>query len=92
MTRWWLSFADPDKPEGEQFLGVTIVEAPTILEAIRTAHRLGANPGGEVLAIEIQPSVVIPDGLADVLHTSHAAAERLDMIISAANSDPAGRA
>jgi len=55
---WWLSFVDPDKapplelqePGGPSFLGVAIVQAPTYLEAIRRAHRLGINPGGEVAA------------------------------------------
>jgi hypothetical protein len=23
---WWLSFVDPDKPDGQRFLGVTIVQ------------------------------------------------------------------
>lgn len=53
---WWLSFVDPDRapaiedqrPGGPSFLGVAIVQAPTYLEAIREAHRLGINPGGEV--------------------------------------------
>lgn len=53
---WWLSFVDPDKappleeqrPGGPSFLGVAIVQAPDYLEAVRRAHRLGINPGGEV--------------------------------------------
>jgi hypothetical protein len=46
----WLSFADPDKPRGKQFLGVAIIEASTPpLEAIAKTSRLGINPGGEVV-------------------------------------------
>lgn len=53
---WWLSFTDPAKtpppdeqvPGGQSFLGVVIVEAPTLEDAITRSHLLGANPGGEV--------------------------------------------
>jgi hypothetical protein len=40
---WWLSFVD-DKTSR----GVAIVEAPEFLDAVREAHRLEINPGGEV--------------------------------------------
>jgi hypothetical protein len=43
-----LSFADPDRPRGTQFLGACIVEAMHFVEAIKIAHVLGINPGGEV--------------------------------------------
>jgi len=46
---WWLSFTDPGRPEGSQFLGVTVVQAPDDTSAVVTAHVLGINPGGEVL-------------------------------------------
>lgn len=52
---WWLSFADPARPTGDQFLGVAIVAAPNIVTATHIAGRLGINPGGEVAAW------VIPD-------------------------------
>lgn len=45
---WWLSFADPELPVGEQFLGVAIVEADNLREAVASAWRDGLNPGGEV--------------------------------------------
>lgn len=45
---WWLSFADPDAPEGTQFLGVAIVQAPTFPAAVTRSHVLTVNPGGEV--------------------------------------------
>ena len=47
---WWLSFADPDRPEGTQFLGAAIIQAPTFPAAITRSHRIGVNPGGEVMA------------------------------------------
>ena len=46
---WWLSFADPTLPVGQQFLGVAIVPAPSFLAAVTVAHQLGCNPGGEVM-------------------------------------------
>lgn len=48
LRLWWLSFADPDLPPGRRFLGVCIVEARTLVSAVRHAARLGCNPGGEV--------------------------------------------
>lgn len=49
MTQtWWLSFADPDRPEGTQFLGVVILDVDEtdvaasegITTAIRASHGL----------------------------------------------------
>ena len=54
----WLSFVDPDKPEGDRFLGVAIV--PDALEpvaAVKEAWRLKCNPGGEVCAALIGANV-----------------------------------
>ncbi len=45
---WWLSFADPGLPEGTQFLGVVILQAPTLAAAITRSHWLGVNPGGQI--------------------------------------------
>lgn len=48
---WWLSFTDPDRPEGQRFLGVAIVDAPDVLGAwVGRAWELGCNPGGQVAA------------------------------------------
>ena len=52
---WWLSFCDPDLPEGQAFSGVVLVQAPDFLEAVRFAHRLGINPGGEVAGWKYPP-------------------------------------
>lgn len=48
MALFWLSFCDPDKEPGSQFLGVVIVEGDNSIDAVRQAHKLGCNPGGEV--------------------------------------------
>jgi hypothetical protein len=48
---WWLSFCDGDRPEGDRFLGVAIVRAPDMNQAVQEAWRLDVNPGGEVAAV-----------------------------------------
>ena len=61
---WWLSFCDGSLPKGSQWLGACIVHAETFLDAVRVAHRLGCNPGGQVAGGEI-PAVthwLIRDG------------------------------
>ena len=45
---WWLSLADD-----AGFRGVVLVRGASDTKAIRLAHALGCNPGGEVLAAEI---------------------------------------
>jgi hypothetical protein len=53
---WWLSFATEEK-----FLGVVIIRGSGFVPAIRNAHILGINPGGEVRGLELPPDVTIPD-------------------------------
>lgn len=62
MSLWWLSFADPEKPQGTRFLGVAIVEIEDVegqdlrdraVTVVRKAHALGCNPGGEVASTEL---------------------------------------
>lgn len=69
MALHWMSFCDPDKPEGTQFLGVAIVEAFDLGEAMTIAWRRGCNPGGEVGSFEIPADKhdQIPDELRHVL-------------------------
>ena len=52
---YWLSFVDSEKPEGERFIGATIVRSDCIENAIRKAWWLRINPGGEVMGIQIPP-------------------------------------
>ena len=55
MSFWWLSFCDPDRPKGMQFLGGCIVEADSLKDAIQVAWRHDCNPGGEVMGHKILP-------------------------------------
>ena len=60
---WWLSFADPDLPEGQQFIGVIIAQGYTISAVITETHLRGVNPGGECQFAEIPPEHVPPTHL-----------------------------
>lgn len=54
LMMWhWLSFADPNRPEGQQLLGVAIVQAENVVHAALVARALGINPGGEVQAVTL---------------------------------------
>jgi hypothetical protein len=53
---YWLSFADGERPAGQQFLGVIVTRAWSIQAAIRRTHVLGVNPGGGVLSAELPDS------------------------------------
>lgn len=52
-AQWWMSFCDPDKPKGQQFLGVVVVEALGFMHAQQKAWALGINPGGEIQACQV---------------------------------------
>jgi hypothetical protein len=70
MTRYiWLSFADADLPEGQQFLGAAIIKASNFVEAVKVAHILGINPGGEVMSLEVPEDVEIPEKWVERLLT-----------------------
>lgn len=58
---WWLSFADPARPKGQQFLGVSVVRAESFTQAVFQARSLGINPGGQVQGFEVE-SGTIPEG------------------------------
>lgn len=53
MSYWWMSFCDPDKPEGTQFLGAAIIKADNHFDMMTRSWLLGLNPGGEVAFFEI---------------------------------------
>jgi hypothetical protein len=57
---WWLSFSDPRRPEGQQFIGVLIMEGMTLPEVIMESHARGLNPGGECQFVKIPPEYVPP--------------------------------
>lgn len=48
---WYLSFVDPDLPEGQRWLGGCFVEASGVLSAAMVASARGCNPGGEVAGL-----------------------------------------
>jgi hypothetical protein len=75
MTTFWLTFTDPDATADKRFLGVAIFDIDesrreaTVPEIVRKAHRLGINPGGEVLVQEVSS---IPDEHKNKLITDDA--------------------
>lgn len=52
-AQWWMSFCDPNKPKGQQFIGVCVVKAPGFMHATQKAWDLGINPGGEIQAYRV---------------------------------------
>lgn len=64
MDLFYLSFSDPDRPKGTQFLGVCVLRGESLLDAANRARDLGANPGGEIMghAIEPKTAALIEDG------------------------------
>lgn len=54
----WMSFCDSDKSKGNQFLGVVITKALGFAHALKKAHSLGINPGGEVKSQSIDPDKI----------------------------------
>lgn len=48
---WMLSFADPTRPKGSQYLGGAVVAATGPVGAVTAAHLYGCNPGGEVATV-----------------------------------------
>lgn len=76
---YWLSFCDTDRPEGSQFLGVSIVPALDLLEAVTVAHAMRCNPGGEVLGVVIPDELTVPGRFVGRL-MSKAEAQELDAL------------
>ena len=60
VTYFWLSFADPERPEGSQFLGAALVKEQVLEDAMTRSHVLGINPGGEVKALGPIPVEHLP--------------------------------
>ncbi len=72
--QWWMSFCDPERQDGQQFLGVCIIEAPDLIQAMQKAWALGINPGGEIKALQV----------------SGVSAEYLDKLLSRAEIEASG--
>lgn len=47
-TCWYMSFVDPDRPEGQRWLGACIVRSSSPGSAIGVSWAKGCNPGGQV--------------------------------------------
>lgn len=72
----WLSFIDPKRPTGDQFIGVVIVEAPTFDLAVLSAHMSECHPGGEAAGVELpDEKVVVPAEFRNKLLTRDQLAE-----------------
>lgn len=54
MSLTCLSFCDPALPKGARFLGAVFMYARPMDEAMKWAWRLGINPGGEVLCLQLE--------------------------------------
>lgn len=60
--QYYMSFCDPNKPQGQQFLGAIVVyDIDNVGDGATKAHILGINPGGEVLGGEIPEDKIVPD-------------------------------
>ena len=49
----WMSFADEFG-----FKGVVIIQALDVVEAARLTHKMGINPGGEIMCFSFPPGLV----------------------------------
>ncbi len=56
---WYLSFADPERETGTQYLGACIVRAHSYLEAVEVTHVLGINPGGAVSGAAFEQGIPV---------------------------------
>ena len=66
---WYLSFVDDQRVPGNQWLGACIVEGCDMADAVRNSHRLGCNPGGEVMIILMPPDTSVPSEFCNRLLT-----------------------
>lgn len=57
LVWWWMSFVDPDRPEGERFLGACIVQAHGPVTAGIESHAQKCNPGGQSRSLPFPPRV-----------------------------------
>jgi hypothetical protein len=53
VSWWWLGFYDFG-PTGLSPLGGAVVEADSLIEAVLRSRKIGANPGGAVMAMELK--------------------------------------
>jgi hypothetical protein len=67
---FWLSFVDDDKPKGSKSLGIAIVRADDMVQAVHKAWETGCNPGGEIAGMGPFKMINAPDEFKALpLHT-----------------------
>jgi hypothetical protein len=50
---WYCSFVEPDRPEGDQFIGAVLVYGSGGPDMLMTLGSLNLNPGGEVAMVPV---------------------------------------
>ncbi len=65
----YMSFVDEERPVGQRFVGAIFTIAHGITDAIQKTHRLGINPGGQVLFTEAPKDFVLDQKYLDRLLT-----------------------
>lgn len=48
-----MSFVDHERPQGQKYLGSCVVDGEDLENATKNAWRIGCNPGGEILSVEV---------------------------------------
>lgn len=76
---FYLSFAK----DGVGFLGAAVVEGANVYEAAKQAHRLGINPGGGVIGVPLDESLLPPEEFRNVLLDKDGVTE-LDKVLGGA--------
>jgi hypothetical protein len=77
---WWLCFADVTKPEGQQFLGVAIVEGATLRDALERVSALRIYAGGKVAPVACTLYVPAPRWRNRLLNRPEVIAARRDLV------------
>lgn len=67
----WLSFADPGKVKGSQFLGVIVTEAYGLAHAMVKTHAAGINPGGVIQCNRILPEIIAKEDYDKLMSESY---------------------
>ena len=67
MRVMWLSFCDPDKPKGSQFLGVIVIRALGLSDAILKTHSMGINPNGQIMSYVMDDDEIKPEHFNQLL-------------------------
>ncbi len=58
LSTFWMSFCDSNKQSGQQFLGVIIGQGTNLRDAVIRTHKIGINPGGEIISCKFDDGKV----------------------------------